>query len=88
VIAAVAPEVTLSEAQALVAGRERAWFLDTGNFKNRLSGKTLADDGAIAVSTDFFYVFGRVRLDRASLQTLALLQRDFNGAKIVWIREN
>jgi general secretion pathway protein K len=90
VIAAVVPEISLPEAQALAAGRERAWFKDLGDFRNRANKPALANEGAIAVRTGFFYVFGLVRLDRASLQTLALLQRDpiNHTVRIRWIREN
>ena len=43
----------------------------------------------IDVKSNFFLVYSRVRLDRAALDAVSLLQRDNAGqSKVLWIREN
>ena len=85
--------LSLAEAQAQVTRRDRAFFRTTADFSTSI-GKQLSQDraNAIGVGTSFFFVYGRVRLDRASLQTLALLERPGAIGRItqvrqVWVRE-
>jgi len=85
VIAARVEGLSLSEATALVAGREAAYFNTTSDFAQR-SGKSSA--GQIDVSTRYFLVNGNVRLNRATMEMQALIQRNGTVTKVIWIREN
>jgi len=88
VLAAVMPLLSMADARALVLQRDRAYFKNIADFKARMHGKAVTLSDSIATETDFFFVVGRVKLDRASLQTLALLQRNINTSTVVWVREN
>lgn len=93
VLAARIDTLTLSEANSLVASRKQAYFRDTAMFETRLqslTGKKPTTDEArhIAVNTNYFIVNGRVRLNRAGLSVHALIWRDQNTAKVVWVRED
>ncbi|HEY5799076.1 MAG TPA: type II secretion system minor pseudopilin GspK [Burkholderiaceae bacterium] len=88
VIAAVIPSMSVGDARSFVLSRDRAFIQNDADFTTRRNNRELDRTDAVALKTSFFFVYGRVRLDRASLQTLALMQRDNNGARVVWIREN
>ncbi|WP_019142118.1 type II secretion system minor pseudopilin GspK [Noviherbaspirillum massiliense] len=89
VLAARIEGLTLSEAAALVASRERTYFSSTNDFAQRLPGKNLPSSGAqIDVRTSFFLVNGNVRLNRAAMEMQTLIQRDGVNTRIVWIRES
>ena len=93
VLAARIDTLSLQGAQALVASRDRAYFKDAADFQNRFAGQTLAPDaGDVAVRSDYFIIDGKVKLNRAGLEVLALIERTnaagLGGAKILWIREN
>jgi general secretion pathway protein K len=79
---------SVSEGQNLVVSRKRSPFTDLANFKAFLSGKQpLLQDSELAVRSDYFLVWSRVRLDRAQLTSWSLIQREAAGSKVVWIRE-
>lgn len=89
VLSAKVETLQLSDATALVAGREKAWFMDTTDFIQRLPGKTLPTGaGQISVTTGYFLINGNVRLNRAALDMQALIERNGPSTKVVWIREN
>ncbi|MGE5651085.1 MAG: type II secretion system minor pseudopilin GspK [Bacillota bacterium] len=94
VLAARIGTLSLSEATALVAARESAWFKDVPDFEQRLQGKTIdaADKQQLTVSTNYFLVNGNVRLNRAGMQMQSLIERSGSGAlpttQIIWIRES
>lgn len=93
VLAARIATLSLSEAAALVAGRQNAWFRNRGEFTTRLLGTPLgAATGQIDVETRFFLINGNVRLNRAGMQMQALIERSgsqFNPTTtVVWIRES
>jgi general secretion pathway protein K len=91
VIAARVDTLSLSDAAALVASRENAWFRNTGDFTNSplLQGKGLGSgEGQIDVYTDYFLVNGNVRLSRAGMEMQALIERTGLDPKVLWIREN
>ena len=87
VIAARIDTLSLADATALVAGRERAYFTDPSQIAQRLPGKQIATQN-VSVTTDFFIVYGKVRLDRATQEMRALIDRSGGNPKILWIREN
>ncbi|AEK63876.1 type II secretion system minor pseudopilin GspK [Collimonas fungivorans] len=93
VLAARFADLSLSEANTLVAARRAAPFLDTTNLSSQMSnlfGKPFSPSANIAVSSNFFLVYGKIRMGRAGLNTVSLIQRPTNnraGSNIVWIRE-
>lgn len=81
VIAACFDGVTLDEARALVASRNQAVFNQTSDAMTRLSsmGVDSAPKGNVSVSSNYFVVTGRVRFERAEVDTTALIERDASG---------
>ena len=89
VLAAVIENFSLSEAQALVASRKTAYFREIAGFKMRLNDKNPIDEDSLTVSSEFFLVQSRIRLDRANLDSEALVERQAAGATtVVAIRQN
>lgn len=89
VLAARIDTLSLSDAAALVASRENAWFKDISDFTMRLQGKPLGSGaGQVAVNTSYFLVNGNVRMSRATMQMQTLVDRTAINPKIVWVREN
>lgn len=81
---------SVGEAGALVASRKTAEFKDKADFSTRTNGKVAPNAITFDVKSNFFLVESRVRLDRATLSTQALIQRKANplSATLVWIRQN
>ncbi len=87
VLAAIVDTLSPSAAADLIASRDRAYFRDSADLGQRLPG-TAIDNSQIAFATSFFLVTGKVRIGRAALEMLALIQRNGPNTNIVWIREN
>jgi general secretion pathway protein K len=94
VIAARVPEMSLSDARALVAERERiSYFNNVGEVRTRLGSKANGvQDADIATASRFFFVRGEVKLDRAVTRMEALVRRGMPGqgiqpVNVLWIRE-
>jgi len=94
VIAARVPEMSLSDARALVAERERiSYFNNVGEVRTRLGPKANGvQDADIATASRFFFVRGEVKLDRAVTRMEALVRRGVPGqgiqpVNVLWIRE-
>lgn len=89
VVSAKIPKLSLADAKALVASRDRAYFKDKADFKARLQGLVMTDTGYVT-ETSYFIVTGKVHLDRALLETRSLIQRTSGSGttKVIWIREN
>jgi general secretion pathway protein K len=80
--------VTLQEAQALVAKRRQANFRDTSDFALRLNDKETLEGVNFHVSSDYFLVQGRVRLERVCVGAQALVRRRGDReAALLWLRE-
>ncbi|GAB3540854.1 type II secretion system minor pseudopilin GspK [Noviherbaspirillum agri] len=91
VLAARIDTLSLSDAAAIVAARENAWFRNHGEFTQRLQaqGKLLGSGtGMVDVKTSFFLINGNVRLNRAGMQMQALIDRSAGNPKVLWIRED
>ena len=83
VIAATAENMSLSEAQSLVASRKRR-VLGAADLAGH---KQLT---AVTPYSDYFLVLSQVRLDRAALESWALIYRNTQmgtQTSVVWIRE-
>jgi general secretion pathway protein K len=94
VIAARVPEMSLSDARALVAERERiSYFNNVGEVRTRLGAKANGvGEADIATASRFFFVRGEVKLDRAVTRMEALVRRGVPGqgiqpVTVLWIRE-
>ena len=93
VIYARIPDLSLSEAKRLVGERKRLGrFTNTGNFRNYLGAKGAGvTDDQISTTTRYFFVRGRVRLDRADTSMEALVRRGAAGTSApvvtLWQRE-
>ncbi|WP_296002173.1 type II secretion system minor pseudopilin GspK [Rugamonas sp.] len=88
-LAALVPGYSLSDGTTLVNNRKRIPYRDASNFTAQLGqGKTPIV--GVVTKTNYFLVFSRVRLDRAALDSQALIKRDPLTFKtsLVWIREN
>jgi general secretion pathway protein K len=80
VLTAVFPDLPLDAARALVRSREQAWFNQVSDAVARLPGT--GGQGAptqVSVSSHYFEVDGRVRVGRADIEVVALIERDQNG---------
>ncbi|WP_020653780.1 type II secretion system minor pseudopilin GspK [Massilia niastensis] len=91
VLAAVLPGYTVSEANVLVEQRKRAAWRDLGQFKTEIKNTEGLVEGSIGVSSNWFVVQSRIRLDRAALNADSLIQRDGTiggGVKVIWTRQN
>jgi general secretion pathway protein K len=94
VIAARVPGLTLAEARALVAERERiSYFNTTGEARTRLGAKGSAvTDTELSVNSRYFFVRGEVKLERAVTRMEALVKRGAPGqgpasVNVLWTRE-
>ena len=90
VIAALVEGYSVSEANALVARRKQAYYRQLSDFTQQLYDKK-AIDGTYAVTSEYFLVLSRVRLDRAALDAEALVNRKLDDqvrTTTVWVRQN
>ncbi|WP_229210668.1 type II secretion system minor pseudopilin GspK [Duganella sp. CF517] len=90
-IAALVPGMSLGDAAAMVNTRKGAYYRDMADFTKQpqmgAAQRITAVD--VAVRSDYFLAFSRVKLDRAALDTVSLLSRAPTGlTTVVWIREN
>jgi general secretion pathway protein K len=89
-IAALVPKLSLSDAAAMVNTRKRIYYRQKSDFtaQPQISSGALSP-GPYDVKSNYFLAFSRVRLDRAALDTQALLYRPNRPqTTVVWIREN
>ena len=82
----------MSDALALAAERDRAYFVSVGDVQNRLHGRGGAISVAnVATNSQYFIVRGTVRLDRAATRMRALVRRTGAGPQgrvdVLWERE-
>jgi general secretion pathway protein K len=91
VIAARFPAMSLTDAKAIVAERDRTYFINTGDSRiarYRIEGEP--SDVRISVGSRYFIVRGQVRLDRASTRMEALVRRADTAqlpVRVLWQRE-
>lgn len=94
VIAARVPDLTLAEARALVADRERiSYFNSIGEVRTRLGQKgSVVTETQLSTNSRFFFIRGEVKLDRAVTRMEALVKRGLPGqgsaaVNVLWTRE-
>ena len=91
-MAAVIPDMAISDANALAAERDRAYFTSVADIQNRLHGRGGSFSlGEVSTNSQYFIVQGTVRLDHASTQLRALVRRSGAGAQgsvdVLWEQE-
>ncbi len=80
VLAACIPDLPLDAARALARSRDQAWFNQVGDVAARLPGTSgQVSVSHVSVSSNFFEVDGRVRVGRAEIEVVALIEREPNG---------
>ena len=88
VLAARIDGLTYADAQTLVASRNVASFRYIADFTERLPGNSLSVSNLEAsVTTNYFLVNGKVRINRAELDEKALIERNGTSTKLIWVRE-
>jgi general secretion pathway protein K len=93
VLAALMPNMSVSEANSLVVRRQRAAWRDMNYFAAEIGENRPITPGAAGVRSDWFLVNSRIRLDRAALDAEALIHRfptliAGGGTQVVWIRQH
>jgi general secretion pathway protein K len=89
VLAARIDGLTLSDAAKLVEYRDNiATFRYISEFTGQLPDKSSSVNNLEAsVTTNYFLVNGKVRMNRAELDVQALIERNGANTKLIWIRE-
>lgn len=84
-ISASLPSLSISDARQVVEKRTRSFFKQIADANTALpSGGTQFNASQHSVSTQFFEVYGRLRLDRTWVEERSLLQRDGVTVKTIW----
>ena len=84
-ISASLPSLSISDARQLVEKRTRSFFKQIADANAALpSGGTQFNANQHSVGTQFFEVYGRLRLDRTWVEERSLLQRDGVTVKTIW----
>ncbi|SDY35368.1 general secretion pathway protein K [Collimonas sp. OK242] len=91
VLAACFDNLSLAEANTVIEMRRTAPFRDNVQMRmgERLN-KTFSPTAKIGPASNFFLVYGKIRMGRAALNTVSLIRRPANNrasSEIVWIRE-
>jgi general secretion pathway protein K len=92
VLAALVPNMSVTEANSLVVRRQRAPWRDINYFSAEIGDSRPLTPGAQDVKSSWFIVSSRIRLDRAALDAEALIHRfptliAGGGTQVVWIRQ-
>jgi general secretion pathway protein K len=92
VLAAVVPDMSVSEANTLIVRRKQAAWRGLNYFETEIGENRKPAQVSASVKSDWFLVDSRIRLDRAALDAQALIHRSSNlvagsGPKVVWIRQ-
>jgi general secretion pathway protein K len=91
VIAARIPEMTLSDARALIAQRERlGHFIDLADVRKYVRSGQPFGDQDLSTGSRYFFVRGQIKLDRAVTRMEALVQRGpgwQQPVRVLWQRE-
>lgn len=89
VLSAKIDKLTLSQALALVAIRQRKVFKNGADLKADMPPSIeVPGDQIVSYRSDYFLINGKVRLNRAGMEMQALIQRVPNKNPVVlWIRE-
>jgi len=84
VLYASIPALDMAQAQRLVSARQNSHFAVLADAAKVLGGVLQIDSSDQSVSTRFFEVQGRFRLDQAMTQERSTVQRDGLAVKVLW----
>ncbi len=84
VLYASIPTLDMAQAQRLVSARQNSHFAVLADAAKVLGGVLQLDSSDQSVSTRFFEVQGRFRLDQAVTQERSTVQRDRLAVKVLW----
>lgn len=88
VLAAVFADLSLAQAQILVARRNEAYFRDDADLANRLPGVDLSKRRTdISFNSSYFFVSGKVTLESAIFGSRVLIYRDAGQTRVAWEQE-
>jgi general secretion pathway protein K len=91
-LSAMVANMSVSEANTLVAQRKQAPWKDMAGFTAASGNRVVTAATSAAVTSEWFLVDSRIRLDRAALDAQALIYRPANamagGTRVMWIRQN
>lgn len=76
VLASIVPGLTLDQARALVAARDRSHFGNVGEFQRRVPPGLEVPAAAIGVGSDYFIARVRARIGEGEARGAALLERE------------
>lgn len=85
VLAATIEGLSLDNARAIVAKRERSFFRDMNDFSSQLPAGIATSNDNLSVNSQYFFAEMTVTIGEAQAQGSALLARDNNGwPSIIW----
>lgn len=92
-LSALVKNLSLSQANALVARRKTAAWRSEADFKSQVPGGEELPDNTWGIKSQWFIVQSRIRLDRAALNAESLIERQpvitvGGGTRVVWTRQN
>jgi len=92
-LAALIPDMSLSEAGSLVVRRKTSAWRDVAGFRSQVRGAEALPEEVFDVKSSWFLVQSRIRLDRAALNAESLIQRkplasSGGGTSVIWTRQN
>jgi general secretion pathway protein K len=87
VLFAIVPGLQLADAKLMVTTRNTAHFTSIADAENKMQVlKTKLQAAQHSVSTEFFEVTGRIRLEETVVEVRSLVdRRDLNNVKTVWL---
>lgn len=84
VLYAVVEKLGFSQAQGVIAQRERASFRNLADVQNAVGSTVPVNNSLITVSSRFFLVDGTSQVDAALIRTQALLERRNQHVYVIW----
>ena len=84
VLAAAMPDIDASAAQRLVSSRAGNHLRNLEDVRKILQVETVLDPAVLSVTSRYFEVRGRLRLDNAVVEERSLVQRNGNAVTTVW----
>lgn len=80
-------DIPIKDANTLVASRRTASFHDLADASNRLPKNISLSTNNASTTTNYFLIQGKVHMNRARLDMLALIERNGANTKTRWILE-
>ena len=80
-------DIPMQDANTLVTSRKSASFRDLADASNRLPKNRFLSTNNASTTTNYFLVEGKVHMNRARLDMLALIVRNGAATKTLWIVE-